>query len=173
MKHWAKNIPSFLLSIFKRIFLPNFKKPEIDRIYNYRKIPNLIETSGQPSKQELKLIAKNGYEVVINLAPTSIIEGSVINEAEILENEKVKYIHIPVDFLKPNEMNFKKFVSNLEDNKNKKIWVHCAANIRVSAFVYKYRKDVLKLPHEQIIGDMESIWTPNKIWNSFLELKID
>ena len=70
-------------------------------------------------------------------------------------------------------MNFKKFVSNLEDNKNKKIWVHCAANIRVSAFVYKYRKDVLKLPHEQIIGDMESIWTPNKIWNSFLELKID
>ena len=67
----------------------------------------------------------------------------------------------------------KEFVSNLEKNKNKKIWVHCAANIRVSAFVYKYRRDVLKLPHDEIIGDMESLWTPNKTWNSFLDLKID
>ena len=57
-------------------------------------------------------------------------------------------------------------------NKNKKIWIHCAANKRVSAFVYKYRRDILKLSHDEIIGDMEAIWTPNKIWNSFLDLKI-
>ena len=173
MKHWTRNIPGFFLNILKRIFLTSFKAKEIKRIYNYRKVPNLFETSGQPSKQQLKLLAKKGYEVVINLAPSSIIEGSVINEAEILEKEEVEYIHIPVDFFKPTEIDFKKFVSNLEKNKNKKIWVHCAANIRVSAFVYKYRRDVLKLPHDEIIGDMESLWTPNKTWNSFLDLKID
>jgi len=173
MKHWTKNIPGFFLNILKRIFLTSFKAKEIKRIYNYRKVPNLFETSGQPGKQQLKLLAKKGYEVVINLAPSSIIEGSVINEAEILEKEEVEYIHIPVDFFKPTEIDFKEFVSNLEKNKNKKIWVHCAANIRVSAFVYKYRRDVLKLPHDEIIGDMESLWTPNKTWNSFLDLKID
>ena len=173
MKHWTRNIPGFFLNILKRIFLTSFKAKEIKRIYNYRKVPNLFETSGQPSKQQLKLLAKKGYEVVINLAPSSIIEGSVINEAEILEKEEVEYIHIPVDFFKPTEIDFKEFVSNLEKNKNKKIWVHCAANIRVSAFVYKYRRDVLKLPHDEIIGDMESLWTPNKTWNSFLDLKID
>jgi|TARA_B110000914_G_C15448000_1_gene439468 protein tyrosine phosphatase (PTP) superfamily phosphohydrolase (DUF442 family) len=173
MKHWTRNIPGFFLNILKRIFLTSFKAKEIKRIYNYRKVPNLFETSGQPGKQQLKLLAKKGYEVVINLAPSSIIEGSVINEAEILEKEEVEYIHIPVDFFKPTEIDFKEFVSNLEKNKNKKIWVHCAANIRVSAFVYKYRRDVLKLPHDEIIGDMESLWTPNKTWNSFLDLKID
>ena len=162
MKHWTRNIPGFFLNILKRIFLTSFKAKEIKRIYNYRKVPNLFETSGQPGKQQLKLLAKKGYEVVINLAPSSIIEGSVINEAEILEKEEVEYIHIPVDFFKPTEIDFKEFVSNLEKNKNKKIWVHCAANIRVSAFVYKYRRDVLKLPHDEIIGDMESLWTPNK-----------
>ena len=173
MKHWTRNIPGFFLNILKRIFLTSFKAKETKRIYNYRKVPNLFETSGQPGKQQLKLLAKKGYEVVINLAPSSIIEGSVINEAEILEKEEVEYIHIPVDFFKPTEIDFKEFVSNLEKNKNKKIWVHCAANIRVSAFVYKYRRDVLKLPHDEIIGDMESLWTPNKTWNSFLDLKID
>ena len=117
-------------------------------------------------------LAKKGYEVVINLAPSSLIEGSVINEAEILEKENVEYINIPVDFFKPTERDFKEFVSNLEKNKNKKIWIHCAANKRVSAFVYKYRRDILKLSHDEIIGDMEAIWTPNKIWNSFLDLKI-
>jgi hypothetical protein len=43
--------------------------------------------------------------------------------------------------------------------------------MRVSAFVYKYRRDVLKLPHDEIIGDMEAIWTPIKIWKSFLDSK--
>jgi len=28
---------------------------------------------------------------------------------------------------------------------------------------------VLQLPHQEIIGDMEAIWTPNKAWRAFLE----
>lgn len=172
MKHWTKSIPGLFLNILKRTFLASFEAKEVKRIYNYRKIPNLFETSGQPGKQQLKLLAKKGYEVVINLAPSSLIEGSVINEAEILEKENVEYINIPVDFFKPTEKDFKEFVANLEKNKNKKIWIHCAANFRVSAFVYKYRRDILKLSHDEIIIDMEAIWTPNKIWNSFLDLKI-
>ena len=33
--------------------------------------------------------------------------------------------------------------------------------MRVSAFVYKYRRDILKQSHIEIINDMEIIWTPN------------
>ena len=40
--------------------------------------------------------------------------------------------------------------------------------MRVSAFVYKYRRDVLGLEDSQIIEDMKLIWSPNRIWNSFL-----
>ena len=83
----------------------------------------------------------------------------------------MNYIHIPVDFNKPNKADFKKFVFNIEKYKDKKIWVHCEANMRVSAFTYKYRRDILKIGHKEIIGDLEAIWIPNKIWNSFLELE--
>ena len=171
MKHWIRNILGFLLNIVKRIVLGSFKAKEIKSIYNYYKVPNLFETSGQPGKQQLELLAKEGYEVVINLAPSSFLEGTVINEAEILDSKKVEYIHIPIDFTNPTHEEFKAFVSNVEKHKNKKLWVHCAANMRVSAFVYKYRRDVLKLANDEIIVDMEAIWTPNKIWDSFLNSK--
>ena len=67
MKHWTRSIPGFFLNILKRTFLASFEAKEVKRIYNYRKVPNLFETSGQPGKQQLKLLAKKVYEVVINL----------------------------------------------------------------------------------------------------------
>ena len=100
-----------------------------------------------------------------------MIQGRVLNERKILRYYKVKYIHIPVDFKNPTKSNFKKFVINVKKYKKEKIWVHCEANMRVSAFTYKYRRDILKLDHKDIIGDLEKIWIPNKIWNSFLDLK--
>ena len=74
----------FFYNLIKRVALGSFKAKEVKRIYNYHKVPNLFETSGQPGKQQLKLLARRGYEVVINLAPSSLLEGAVINEAEIL-----------------------------------------------------------------------------------------
>ena len=170
MKSWIRNLSGFFYNIIKRVALGSFKAKEEKRIYNYHKVPNLFETSGQPGKQQLKLLARRGYEVVINLAPSSLLEGAVINEAEILSLEQVEYIHIPVDFSSPADEDFAEFVSNVQKHKNKKLWVHCAANMRVSAFIYKYRKDILNLPYNQIINDMMVIWTPDKIWRSFLGL---
>ena len=76
-----------------------------------------------------------------------------------------------MDFKKPLKANFDKFVENIKQNKNKKIWVHCAANMRVSAFVYKYRRDELGLEDKDINKDLKAIWTPNKTWQSFLNLE--
>jgi protein tyrosine phosphatase (PTP) superfamily phosphohydrolase (DUF442 family) len=96
------------------------------------------------------------------------LEGSVISEAEILTANNVKYIHIPVNFNKPKKEDFLEFIIALEENKGKKIWIHCAANMRVSAFVYKYRRDILKLKNDEVIKDMKLIWSPNHVWSSFL-----
>ena len=42
--------------------------------------------------------------------------------------------------------------------------------MRVSAFTYRYRRDILNLEHNEIIKDLEKIWKPNKVWKSFLNL---
>ena len=168
MKAWIKNLSGFIFNQFKRLAPSSMQSKDLSKVFNYHNIDDLFATSGQPNAYQLKLIAENGYDAVINLAPNSVFEGSVINEAEILTANKVKYIHIPVNFNKPKDEDFLKFVNCLEENKDKKIWIHCAANMRVSAFVYKYRRDILKLEDREIIEDMNLIWSPNNVWGSFL-----
>tara|TARA_B100000401_G_scaffold216791_1_gene146333 strand:- start:194 stop:637 length:444 start_codon:yes stop_codon:yes gene_type:complete len=143
---------------------------KLEEIYNFYKIPKLFNTSGQPTEEQLIMLANNGYEVIINLAENCKIGCFEIDEKNILESQRVTYIHIPVKFNKPTQLNFNEFVDIIHKFKNKKIWVHCAANMRVSAFVYKYRRDILNLNHNKIFSDMKAIWNPNDIWNSFLDL---
>jgi protein tyrosine phosphatase (PTP) superfamily phosphohydrolase (DUF442 family) len=164
-----KTILGFLFNQFKLIFPLFLQSSNLKNIFNYYKVPDLFETSGQPNNKQLISIANGGYEAVINLAPNTTIEGRIINEEAILKSNKITYIHIPVDFNNPLDEDFNKFVAALEQNKHKKIWVHCAANMRVSAFVFKYRRDVLGLSPKNIEVDLEAIWVPNKTWSSFLE----
>ena len=119
MKSWIRNLLGFFDRIIKRVAFGGFKAKEVKKIYNYHKVPNLFETSGQPSKQQLKLLVRRGYEVVINLASSSLLEGAVINEAEILSLEQVEYIHSPADFTSPTDEEFAEFVSNVQKHKNK------------------------------------------------------
>ena len=164
-----KTILGFLFNQLKLISPLFLQSSNLKKIFNYYKVPDLFETSGQPNNKQLISIANGGYEAVINLAPNTTIEGRIINEEAILKSNNITYIHIPVDFNNPLDEDFNKFVVALEQNKHKKIWVHCAANMRVSAFVFKYRRDVLGLSQKNIEQDLEAIWVPNKTWSSFLE----
>ena len=164
-----KTILGFLFNQLKLISPLFLQSSNLKKIFNYYKVPDLFETSGQPNNKQLISIANGGYEAVINLAPNTTIEGRIINEEAILKSNNITYIHIPVDFNNPLNEDFNKFVAALEQNKHKKIWVHCAANMRVSAFVFKYRRDVLGLSPKNIKEDLEIIWAPNKTWRSFLE----
>ena len=164
-----KTILGFLFNQLKLITPLFLQSSNLKKIFNYYKVPDLFETSGQPNNKQLISIANGGYEAVINLAPNTTIEGRIINEEAILKSNNITYIHIPVDFNNPLNEDFNKFVAALEQNKHKKIWVHCAANMRVSAFVFKYRRDVLGLSPKNIEEDLEAIWVPNKTWSLFLE----
>ena len=164
-----KTILGFLFNQLKLISPLFLQSSNLKKVFNYYQVPGLFETSGQPNNKQLISIANGGYEVVINLAPNTTIEGRVINEKDILKSNNITYIHIPVDFNNPLDEDFNKFVAALEQNKHKKIWVHCAANMRVSAFVFKYRRDVLGLSQKNIERDLKAIWIPNKAWSFFLE----
>ena len=143
---------------------------KLEEIYNFYKIPKLFNTSGQPTEEQLIMLANNGYQVIINLAEKCRVGCFEIDEKNILQSQRVTYVHIPVKFNNPTQLNFDEFVYTIRNFKNKKIWVHCAANMRVSAFVYKYRRDILDLDHDKIFLDMKAIWNPNDVWNSFLDL---
>lgn len=137
----------------------------MDTILNYIKINDKISTSGQPTLEELKIIADNDFKVVINLA-LSNSSLALENEDKIVSQLGMTYIHIPVDFENPEIDNLKIFLAILNSFTNIKVWVHCAKNYRVTAFMYVFHKYFLKTPFENINLSMFDIWTPSKKWQS-------
>ncbi len=51
-----------------------------------------------------------------------------------------KHIHLPGN---PTEQDFQRFCTVTEQLKEVPVHVHCIASCRVSAFFYRYRRDVL------------------------------
>ncbi len=163
----ARTIVGFFRSVLGR-WIPFLSRNEqLSDIYNYLDIENLYATSGQPSATQFQLIKDAGYETVKNLAPTSMLENSVVEEEKILQELELKYIHIPVDFKNPTDEDFEIFVNKLESSE--KVWVHCAANMRVSAFTYRYRKHIKGEEEATAKVDLDKIWTPTGVCSEFVK----
>ena len=141
-------------------------------IINYIKINENIATSGQPTREQFKQIADEGYEIVINLA-VAHSEGRLINEDEIVSDLGMNYIHIPVEFKEPTLENLKDFIEILSALKKRKVWVHCILNHRVSAFMYVFHKYILRTPFEDIDLAVFEEWSPDKKWQSLMKTPIE
>ena len=144
----------------------------MNKILNHIKINELISTSGQLKIEEFELIANEGFEVVINLAvPTT--SNSLENEDKIVSNLNMSYIHIPVSFENPKISDLKLFINILQSLGANKVWIHCAKNYRVSAFIYVYHKYILHTPFEEIDLSIFDIWKPSLIWQELMKVSIE
>lgn len=157
----------YLVTMLRKAGVIKLDGASIERIYNYVHISERLSTSGQPSALELRLIRAAGFNAVINLAPHNA-ENSLNNEADIVADLGMQYIHIPVDFKNPTEENFSEFAEAMRGLTERNIWIHCAANMRVSAFVYRYRREVLGVSEETALNDLRKIWRPSGVWSSFI-----
>lgn len=139
----------------------------IKDIDNFLQISDRLATAGQPTISQYSAIAAAGYQVVINLALTDS-PNALPDEAAIASNLGLEYLQIPVVWDNPTLANFQAFCRAMAARPAQKIFVHCAANKRVSAFVYLYRlsQGVAETIARQ---DLAKIWTPNQLWQAFIE----
>src|SRR5207302_7775825 len=91
-------------------------------------------------------------------------EKALPDEAASVSRLRMTYIHIPVDFQNPTDQDFDQFCAVME----KLMHVHCIANYRVSAFFYRYRRDVLRMDEPQARAEMEQVWHPEGVWARFV-----
>jgi protein tyrosine phosphatase (PTP) superfamily phosphohydrolase (DUF442 family) len=141
-------------------------------ILNYIKINELISTSGQPTPEQFKQIAQEGFDVVINLALHNA-SNAIENEDIVVTDLNMAYFHIPVNFENPKASDLKLFVNTLQALGANKVWVHCALNYRVSAFMYVYHKYVLKTPFDDIDLSMFEQWGPDSKWQELIKIDFD
>ena len=138
-----------------------------ETIYNWRRLDGRITTSGQPTEAQLADIHALGVRHIVNLG-LHTHEKALPDEAGSVRRLGMTYIHIPVDFQNPTDQDFEKFCSVMEQLKDVPVHVHCIANARVSAFFYRYRRDVLGIDEARARADMEEVWRPKGVWAEFV-----
>lgn len=83
------------------------------------------------------------------------------------------YIHIPVPFDAPELFHLQSFIKIMETFSDKKIWVHCVKNYRVSAFLYHYLLYSRGLSAIEAQKAMLPEWEQNEIWQRFMNLDLE
>ncbi len=142
-------------------------EPTVDDILNYLPLYPHIGTAGQPTREQFPAIREAGYQVVINLAmPTS--DNAVPEEPALVAALGLDYIPIPVVWESPTLEDLQRFFAALEANASRRVFVHCALNMRVSAFMYLYRVLRLGVSHDEAYWDVLAIWEPNPTWRAFM-----
>jgi len=98
-------------------------------------------------------------------------KGALEEEDKIVSKNGMLYIHLPITWKAPELERLKLFLIILKtvESENKKIFIHCIKNHRVSVFMHLYKKFVWGIKNAKFIAPDD--YTPNKAWKSILKLE--
>lgn len=132
-------------------------------IYNWRRLDARLTTSGQPTEAQLEAIAGLGVDCVVNLGLHSHAKA-LPDERTSVTALGMDYVHQPVEFQSPTAEDLAVFCDLMDRLSGRTIHVHCIANWRVSAFLYRWRIDRLGWDRDRARADLDAIWTPEGPW---------
>ena len=143
--------------------------PPLETIRNFQVVSARLASAGQIGYEQIPLLREEGYEVVINLAVAD--ERRNGQEGFLVAQSGLTYVHIPVEWEHPRLSDVEMFFDVMQANRDRKVFVHCFANMRASAFVYLYRTLVDGVPEPEARSTMDEVWDPNELrqWADLIE----
>ena len=142
----------------------------LEDIPNFLALSENVLTGGMPNQEQLADAAQRGVDLVINLAPHEVL-NALPNETDLVTSLGMKYINIPVIWTTPTKAGLDRFMDIMDENKDKKILVHCQANFRATAFMALYRILRQGWNADEAMEGMQQIWDTEDypIWKMFIE----
>ncbi|MBN1668863.1 MAG: protein tyrosine phosphatase family protein [Anaerolineales bacterium] len=147
---------------------PNNPATLLENIYHFRRLSEQLATAGQPTAEQFSWIAQAGFEVVINLALASG-ERTLADEPGIVHALGMAYIHIPVVWESPQLADLDLFIKTMDQQAGQNVFLHCTANLRVSAFMALYQLAKQELSADQARTEAQHFWQFNPTWETFFE----
>jgi protein tyrosine phosphatase (PTP) superfamily phosphohydrolase (DUF442 family) len=143
-------------------------------IFNSIKVSEDLITAGQPTAEQLRSVAQEGFKTVINLA-TSNPPYSLEGEAGLVQALGMNYFHIPVVWDNPQESDYQAFERVMSDLPAGRTLIHCAANFRVTAFYSLYAQQHLGWSKDEAEKFRAQIWAGSDypIWRAFIARMTD
>lgn len=141
----------------------------LETVRNFQVVSESLSSSGQIGYAQIPLLREQGYDVVVNLAVADQERNG--EEGFLVVREGLTYVHIPVDWQEPKLSDLQLFFDIMEANADRRVYVHCFANMRASAFVYLYRSLVLGVAEEEARATMNEVWDPGELqqWAELIE----
>lgn len=97
-----------------------------------------ILAAGQPTGEQLQVLAEEGYKTVIDLRPDAEPRG--YDEAGAAKANGLAYVNIPVTGATLDRAAIDRFVAEL-DKAQRPVIIHCATSNRVGALYYAWLRE--------------------------------
>ena len=136
-------------------------------IINYIAYSDVLASSGQPTAAQFQVQAEAGVQRVVYLAFTDH-ETSLANEDRVVRDLGMALVQVPVVWVNPTVEDFELFAAVMAQGGDQKTLVHCQVNWRASSFSFLYRVIHDKVPMDDAVVDLTSIWTPTEPWRQFI-----
>lgn len=127
-------------------------------VRNFVRVSDRLATSGQIDSAHIKAIAREGFDLVVNLATARAEQNGT--EGFAVAEQGLTYVNIPVSWEQPSLDDLDMFFAVMRANRDNKVFVHCFANMRASAFTYLYRTLVAGDDESAARADMQRVWDP-------------
>lgn len=125
----------------------------------FQRISPRLTTSGRLQPGDPARLAAMGAALVINLSLHDHPEALPDPPAQMAA-AGLDYVHIPVPFDAPEESHYAAFAAALGAAGDLPVHVHCIANWRVSAFLYRWHRDTCGMDESAARSLMEQQWSP-------------
>ena len=141
-------------------------------IFNYVQVNDQLSTAGQPTEDQLRDAAAEGFTTIINLAPVNP-PYTPADEAGLARELGLTYIYIPVAWNHPTDADFAAFAQAMDETAGGKMLIHCAANFRVTAFYSLYAQKHLSWSAAEADAFRARIWAGSDypVWEAFVARK--
>jgi protein tyrosine phosphatase (PTP) superfamily phosphohydrolase (DUF442 family) len=138
---------------------------KISAFYSYSE---LLAAGGQPSAEQMELLKKEGFELIINISPVSA-KNALHNEHQLTEKLQMDYIHFPVDCSNLREIHYHTFRSLMQSAEKRKTFVHCGGNIKTSNLIHMYNVMEKGVAETESLKILKKIQAPEEKWFTFFK----
>ena len=128
-------------------------------IRTFQRLDSRTTTSGRLRDEDLPGLAAIGVRHVVDLALASHPEA-LADEAGKLAALGIGYTHIPVPFDDPRDEHYQAFAEALASADGAPVHVHCIMNYRVSAFFYRWHREIAGMDEATARALLVRQWDP-------------
>jgi uncharacterized protein (TIGR01244 family) len=137
-------------------------------IKNYFQYHEKLASGAQPDAAEIVQLKANGFEAVVNISPSSA-RNALKEEAQLVEQANMDYVHFPVDCSNLRPVHFHTFKGILNGLADKKVFVHCGGNIKSSNLIHMYHVLESGIDEKESLKTLSKIQKPETKWFSYFK----